>query len=91
MLEARILGVGLDPLERRFRPHPLHLELGHEHHRLAARCSAQDNRPLRGEEAEGREVLDVVLVEEDVACESRSPRRLRQSVTPRRNSPSGMP
>ena len=82
MLEARILGVGLDPLERRFRAHPLDLEFGHEHHHLAACALRIDDRSLRGEEAEGREVLDVVLIEEDAARESRTPRRLRQSLTP---------
>jgi hypothetical protein len=70
MLEPRVLGVRLDPRERRLGAGPLDLELGNEHDRLAAGALRIDHRPLVGEEDEAGEVADVVLAEEDVAAEA---------------------
>ena len=83
VLDARILGVRLDPLERRLGAHALDLELGDEHHHLARRVLREDDRPLRGEEAEAREVLDVVRVEEHVARQPVAPHVLEQPLAPR--------
>ena len=68
MLDARVLGVGLDPLEGGLGADALDLELGHEHGQLAARALREDDGPLGREEAEAREVADVVPVEEHVAA-----------------------
>ena len=48
----------------------------------AALCG-EDDGPLRREEAEGREVLDVVLIEEDVAREACAPHLLEQPLATR--------
>ena len=51
----------------RLGAHALDLELGHEHGHLTRGVRDERDRPLGREEAEAREVLDVVLVEEHVA------------------------
>ena len=52
------LGLGEDALD---------FELGDEDRHLAGRVPDEGDGPLGGEKAEAREVLDVALVEEDVA------------------------
>ena len=69
MLDARVLRVGLDPLELGLGPHALDFELGDEDRHLARRVCDEGDRPLGREKAEAREVLDVVLVEEHVAAQ----------------------
>ena len=69
MLETRVLGVRLHPLEHRLRPHTVDFELGDEDRQLARTVREEGNGSLGRKEAEAREVLDVVLVEEDVAAE----------------------
>ena len=69
VLEARVLGVRLDPLERRLGTDSLDLELGNEHRLVASQVAHECDRSLGREEHEAREVLDVVLVEQDVAVE----------------------
>ena len=82
MLDSRVLGVGLDALEGRLGAHPLDLELGDEHDRLAGGALGEHDRPLGREEAEAREVLDVVLVEEDVAAEPVAAHVLEEPAAP---------
>jgi hypothetical protein len=69
VLGARVLRVGLDPLQRGLRTDALDLELGDEHGQLSCSVRGERDRALRREEAEAREVLDVLLVEEHVAGE----------------------
>ncbi len=69
MLEPRVLRIRLDPLEVRLRLHSLDLELRDEHRQLARDVRRDCDRPLGREEVEAREVLDVLVVEEDVAGE----------------------
>ena len=83
MLEARVLRVGLDALEGRLGAHPLDLELGDEDRHLAAGALRIDDRPLRREEPEAGEVLDVGLVEQDVPRASRAAHVLEQPLTAR--------
>src|SRR2546427_5183402 len=73
MLEPRVLRVRLDAFEARLRPHALDLELRHEHGHLARLALDERHWSLRRQEAEAREVPDVVLVEEDVPGEPLSP------------------
>ena len=77
MLDPRVLGVGLDPLERRLGARSLDLELRHEDRRLAGDALRVDDRPLVREEPEAGEVLDVVGAEEDVAGAARRGGRAR--------------
>ena len=67
MLEARVLGVRLDPLEvplsSRVR---VNLELGDEDRRLARRALRERDRTLVRQEPEAGEVLDVRLIEQHV-------------------------
>ena len=67
VLDPRVLGIGLDPLEGGLGARALHLELRHEHRRLTVDALGIDHRPLIREEPEAGEVLDVVGTEEDVA------------------------
>jgi hypothetical protein len=83
MLDARILGVGLDPVEGRLGAHTLDLELRHEDHHVPGRALREDDGPFRREEAEGREVLDVVLIEEDVPRKAALPHLLQQPLATR--------
>ena len=69
MLDPGVLGVRLDPLERRLGAGPLDLELGHEHDRVTGRALREHDGPLIREEDEAGEVADVVLPEEDIAAE----------------------
>ncbi len=89
MLCPGVLGVRLDALERRLGAHPLDLELGYEHGHLPRRALREDDRTLRREEAEAREVLDVAGVEEDVARQAFTPHVLEQSLAPRLQLGSG--
>ena len=67
MLVARVLRVGLDSLELCLGADPFDLELGDENGHLPGGVADEGDRPLGRQEAEAREVLDVVLVEEHVA------------------------
>ena len=67
MLDARVLRVRLDALERGLGAHALDLELGDEHRQAARGIHRDADRTLGGEEVEAREVLDVAVVEEDAA------------------------
>ena len=82
MLVPRILGIGLHALEGGLGADAPHLELGHEHGRLPRGARDEGDRPLRGEEAEAREVLDVLLVEEDVAGEPTARDVLQEPLAP---------
>ena len=70
VLDPRILRVRLDPLELGLGLDSLDLELGYEHGEVAGRVRGDSDRPLRGQEAEVGEVLDVLLVEEHEAAET---------------------
>ena len=83
MLDPGILGIGLDSLEGRLGAHALDLEFGHERHHVPGGALREDDGSLRREEAEGREVLDVVLIEEDVAREACAPHLLEQPLATR--------
>ena len=67
MLDAGVLGVGLDALVVGLGADALDLEPGHEDREVAARARDEGDRALGREEAEIREVADVLLVEEDDA------------------------
>jgi hypothetical protein len=69
----RVLGIELDPLELGLGAHPLDLELGNEDGHVSRDVCGERDRPLGREEAEAREVLDVVLAEEHVARERVAP------------------
>jgi hypothetical protein len=69
VLGTRVLGIGLDALEVGLGAGALDLELGHEDGHFAACTLGEYDRPLRRQEVEARQVLDVRLVEEDVAGE----------------------
>ena len=66
MLAPRVLGIRLDALEVGLGADALDLELRHEHHQVAGRVARERHGALRREEAEVRQVADVVLVEDDV-------------------------
>ena len=66
MLVPRILGIRLDALEVGLGANALDLELRHEHHQVAGGIAGQRDGPLRRQEAEVRQVADVVLIEDDV-------------------------
>jgi hypothetical protein len=83
MLDPRVLGVRLDPLEGRLGAHALDLELGHEDGHLAHRALGEDDGALGREKAEAGEVLDVVRVEQDISREPGVPHVLEQPLTPR--------
>ncbi len=83
VLDAGVLRIALDALERRLRAHALDLELGHEHCHLAVCALHVDDGPLGREEAEAREVADVLLVEEDVAAQTPAAHVLEQPPAPR--------
>jgi hypothetical protein len=82
VLDPRVLRIGLDPREGGLGARALHLELRHEHRRLAADALGIDHRPLVREEPEAGEVLDVVRVEEDVAGQASAPDVLEQPFAP---------
>ena len=82
MLDPRVLRIGLDPRERGLGARALHLELRHEHRRVAADALGVDHRPLIREEPEAGEVLDVVRAEEDVAGQASAPDVLEQPFAP---------
>ena len=63
-------GIRLDALEGALRARPLDLELGDEHGEVTCGVGDDPDRPLRRQEAEAREVADVVLVEEDETGEA---------------------
>ena len=67
MLDTRVLGIRLDAVEARLRLDAGDLELGDERRRLSVRALDVRDGPLRREEREPRQVLDVALVEDDVA------------------------
>ncbi len=69
MVPARILRIGLHALERGLGPDPVDFELGDEHRQVTRRVRDNGDGPLGREEAEAREVPDVVLVEEDATRE----------------------
>ena len=71
VLDSRILGIRLDPLECRLSARALDLELGHEDDMLAGHALGEDHRPLVREEVETGEIADRVLLEENVAGETR--------------------
>ena len=79
MLLARILRIRLDVLEVGLVADALDLELGHERRQLAGAVRDHGDRPLGGEELEGREVADVVLAEEHVAVQLLAPNVLRRA------------
>ena len=83
MLDPRVLGIRLHPLELGLGANPLDFELGDEDgHVSRARCDERDG-PLGGQEAEAREVLDVLLVEEHVAGELLGLDVLQEPLAPR--------
>ena len=82
MLDTRVFGVRLDPLERRLGAGALDLELRDEHDRLPGRALREDDGTLVREEAEAREVLDVVLPEEHVAAQPFPPHVLEHPAAP---------
>ena len=82
MLRARVLGVGLDALERGLGANALDLELRHEHRQAAAGVDRDADRALGGEEVEAREVLDVAIVEQDAAGEAVGREVLEQTGAP---------
>ena len=84
VLDPRVLGIRLDPREGGLGARALHLELRHEHRRLAADALGIDHRPLIREEPEAGEVLDVVRAEEDVARKAGAPDVLEQPFAPLR-------
>ena len=84
MLEARVLGIRLDPGERRLRACALDLELGHERKMLAVYALREDHRALVGEEVEARQVANRVLLEEDVARAACRTNALADTAAPRR-------
>ena len=69
VLEPRILGIRLDALEVGLGADALDLELRHEHHQVARRVARERHRTLGRQEAEVRQVADVVLVEDDIAVQ----------------------
>ena len=85
MLDARVLRIGLDALELGLGANALDLELGTKTAISPDALCDEGDRPLGRQEAEAREVLDVVLAEEHVAGElaawtcSRSVSRLARS------------
>src|SRR5262249_6988556 len=79
VLDPRVLGIGLDALELGFRANALHLELGDEHGQLTSGARDERDRPFCSEKAEAREVLDVLLVEEDVASKLLLPEMIEQA------------
>src|SRR5205807_9073822 len=64
VLEAGILRIRLDPLEVGLGSDALDLELRHERQQLTGTVRRDRYGPLRRQEPEAREVLDVLLVEE---------------------------
>ena len=82
VLDSRVLRIGLDPREGGLGAGALHLELRHEHRRLAADALGIDHRPFTREEPEAGEVLDVVRTEEDVAGQAIAPDALEQRFAP---------
>ena len=82
MLDARVLRIGLDPLERRLGARSLDLELRHEDRGVAADALRVDDRPLVREEPEAGEVLDVVGSEEDVARATLAAHVLEEPLAP---------
>ena len=93
VLDTRVLGIRLDPLEVGLGPDPLDLELRNEHDELAGAAPGERDRTLRREEAEVGEVPDVVLVEEHVpGCLDDGPRHAGGvSVGPRIPRPESFP
>ena len=82
MLETRVLGVRLDPLEASLLAGARNLELGDEDRRLAGRGLRERDRTLVREEPEAREVLDVRLIEEHVPARAARADLLEQSFAP---------
>ena len=82
MLDARVLRVRLDALERGLGAHALDLELGDEHREAARGVHRDADGTLGGEEVEAREVLDVAVVEEDAAGEALGCEVLEQAGAP---------
>ena len=82
MLEARVLGVCIDALERGLGARALHLELRDEDGRLAAGALRVDHGPLVREEPEAGEVLDVIGAEEDVTAQLFAAHVLEQALAP---------
>ena len=84
MLGARVLRVGLDPVEVRLRAHPVDLELGNEGGQVAGRVRDDRDGSLSGKENKPREVLDVVLVEQHAPGETLAAHVVEQPLPPRR-------
>ena len=82
MLDAGVLRVRLDALERRLGANALDLELGDEHREASRRVDRDADRTLGGEEVEAREVLDVPVVEEDAAGRGPGGQVLEQAGAP---------
>jgi hypothetical protein len=82
MLDPRVLGIRLDLLERRLGQHALDLELGDEREHVSSRTLGEDDGPLRGEEPEAGQVLDVVLIEDDVPAPPLAPDALEHPLAP---------
>ena len=82
VLDPRVLRIRLDVLELGLGAHALDFELRHEHRQLPARTLGEDDGALGREEAEAREVADVVLVEEDIAGEALATHVIEQPCAP---------
>jgi hypothetical protein len=82
VLDPRVLRIRLDALELGLGAHALDFELRHEHRHLAPRALGEDDGALGREEAEAREVADVVLVEEDIAREALATHVIQQACAP---------
>ena len=82
MLGARVFGVRRDAVEAGLRLDAGDLELGDEGGGLARRALDVRDRPFGREEREARQVLDVALVEDDVASRLPVAEERAQSLSP---------